>query len=225
MGNSENPFRPARIIAIGDVHGCAKALAALIDAIQPTERDLIVPLGDYVDRGPDSSGVIDQVIELSTRTNVVPLLGNHEIMMLSAVEHQDVFFWLGCGGQETLQSYGGQIERIPKEHIDFLKQCRPYHETAEHIFVHANYQNDLPLDQQPHDILFWTHISTHAPPPHQSGKTVIVGHTPQPTGEILDLGHVIGIDTYCFGGGWLTAMNVETGELWQADADGNMRSS
>jgi serine/threonine protein phosphatase 1 len=219
--DENQPFN--RIIAIGDIHGCSLALRTLIDTISPQTNDLIIPVGDYVDRGPDSRGVVEQLIELSRRCQLVPLLGNHEIMMLAAVQDHDISFWLECGGDATLNSYGGEINSIPEEHFAFLSSCHRYYETAEHIFVHANYQYDLPLNRQPDHLLFWTHISYAAPPPHQSGKTVIVGHTPQATGEVLDLNHLIGIDTYCFGTGWLTAINAETREVWQADKEGVLR--
>ena len=70
-----------RIIAIGDVHGCAKALATLIEAIHPTGSDTLAFLGDYIDRGPDSRGVVEQVIALGKRCTVVPLLGNHDALV------------------------------------------------------------------------------------------------------------------------------------------------
>lgn len=220
MGTSEL----ARLIAIGDVHGCAKALDALIAEIQPSERDVIVFLGDYVDRGPDSRGVIDRIIELEKQTQVVSLLGNHEIMMLIALQDMQLQFWTECGGEQTLASYGGDLANVPEQHLTFLQNCRRYYETNNHFFVHANYDDQLPLDQQPDDLLFWTHITYHVPKKHISGKTAIVGHTPQGNGEILDLDHIIGVDTYCFGNGWLTALDVETGQVWQADKDGCLRS-
>ena len=71
--------------------------------------------------------------------------------------------------------------------------------------------------------LRWQPVRHSVPGPHVSGKTVIVGHSSRKDGEILDLGHVKVIDTYCYGGGWLTALDVETGEVWQAGRDGNMR--
>lgn len=213
----------ARTVAIGDIHGCSKALAALLEAVSPAQDDLVVPLGDYVDRGPDSQGVIAQLIALSDRCRVAPLLGNHEIMMLDAIADGDACFWLECGGETTLASYGGDLAAVPPEHVAFLRACRRYVETPRHIFLHANYQYDLPLDQQPDDLLFWTHISYYVPPPHQSGKRAVVGHTPQPDGEVLDLGHVVGIDTYCFGTGWLTGLDVDSGQIWQADKAGNLR--
>jgi serine/threonine protein phosphatase 1 len=75
---------PGRTIAIGDIHGCAAALRAVIAAIKPTAEDTLVTLGDYVDRGPDSRGVIDEMLLLEKRCHVLPLLGNHEVMMLDA---------------------------------------------------------------------------------------------------------------------------------------------
>jgi len=96
-----------RIIAMGDVHGCSKALATLIEAIQPTQQDTLVFLGDYIDRGPDSRGVVEQVIALGERCTVVPLLGNHEEMLLAALEGQsELDFWMKFGGMAALTSYG-----------------------------------------------------------------------------------------------------------------------
>jgi serine/threonine protein phosphatase 1 len=213
-----------RTIAIGDIHGCSQALAALLHAIAPRPQDVLVTLGDYVDRGPDSRGVIDQLIALGDRCRLKPLLGNHELMMLEALEDDESKdFWMECGGRETLESYGGTCEGIPQQHLAFLRGCRRFHESRGHIFLHANYFSDLPLSEQPDFMLFWEHISFLVPGPHESGKRVIVGHTPQAGGEVLDLDHVVCIDTYCVGGGWLTALEVETGRIWQADREGVLR--
>lgn len=219
-----------RTIAIGDIHGCSLALEALLGAIEPTTQDVVVTLGDYVDRGPDTRGVLEQLIALGDRCRFKPLLGNHELMMLDALRDEaedegEFEFWLECGGWETLDSYGGSRQAIPNSHRTFLESCRRFYQTAGHIFLHANYLDDLPLEEQPDFMLFWEHLSFLVPSRHQSGKQAIVGHTPQVTGEILDLGHVVCIDTYCVGGGWLTAVDVETGRIWQADRDGNLRAS
>ncbi len=215
---------PQRTIAIGDIHGCASALAALLKAIQPTADDVIIPLGDYVDRGPDSRCVIDLLIGLVDQCQLIPLLGNHEVMLLDACQSIEVLeAWLEVGGRETLASYGGSLDEMPVEHRVFLQGLRRYHETETHMFVHANYHDRLPLMQQPDRLLLWEHIVRWIPKPHVSGKTVIVGHTPQGSGEILDLGFVKCIDTYCVGGGWLTALDVESGIVWQANRDGELR--
>ena len=219
-----------RIIAIGDIHGCAKALTTLVEAIQPTESDTLVFLGDYIDRGPDSRGVIEQVMSLGSRCTVVPLLGNHEEMLLGALAggSSDVQFWIKFGGAAALNSYGwtGLPEwrnAIPGEHIRFLKRCRDYFETVRHIFVHAYYDPNLPLHEQKWEGMRWASLPT-VPDPHSSGKVAIVGHTAQKSGEILDLGYLKCIDTFCYGGGWLTALEVETGQIWQANEKGELRS-
>ncbi len=215
-----------RIIAIGDVHGCSQALHALLEAIDPDESDTIVTLGDYVDRGPDSRGVVCQLLELNQRCRLIPLLGNHEIMMLSVLSGQlDARTWQRFGGMETLASYGGQFARIDDEHTQFLTACRHFHESETHLFMHANYVANLELSEQPENVLFWTHITSVVPPRHQSGKVAVVGHTPQVGGKILNLGHLLCIDTCCFAGGYLTALDTTSGTVWQADRQGHLRQS
>src|SRR2546422_447465 len=134
-----------RILAIGDIHGCSQALRALLDRIEPTPDDWIITLGDYVDRGPDSYGVIDQLLALHRTGRLVALRGNHEEMMLRARESDErLRDWLDCGGKQALASYsplgdGGKLVDVPDEHWQFLeKVCIDWHETQTHIFVHAN---------------------------------------------------------------------------------------
>jgi serine/threonine protein phosphatase 1 len=219
-----------RIIAIGDVHGCSAALAALVRAIDPTALDTLVFLGDYIDRGPDSRGVLEQVIALGQRCTVVPLLGNHEEMVLAALEGQsELDFWMKFGGVEALASYGygggrgirpgGLRGILPAEHLEFMKGCRDYFETVRHIFVHAYYEPDRPLHEQPWSALRWASLPP-VPKPHCSGKVAIVGHTPQKSGEVLDLGYLKCIDTFCHGGGSPTALEVVSGKVWQSVSSG-----
>jgi serine/threonine protein phosphatase 1 len=223
-------MRP-RTIAIGDVHGCSRALEALLAAIGPRPDDVIVTLGDYVNRGPDSRGVLERLIVLERQCNLVPLLGNHDQYLLAAIAGESgvVFDWLDMGGVATLASYGAQrvteadLVRIPPEHVAFLERCRDYHETDTHIFVHAQYDSDMPMEDQPVYLLRWESLRHICPGPHVSGKTLIVGHTSQKSGEILDLGHVVCIDTYCYGGGWLTALDVHNDEVWQVNEQGKPR--
>jgi serine/threonine protein phosphatase 1 len=215
-----------RTIAIGDIHGCSAALGALIDAIRPRPQDRIVTLGDYINRGPDSRGVIERLIELKSRCHLFPLLGNHDQMLLDVRSGKYPIDWLlDIGGTATLDSYGAgrDLDLIPDEHFEFLASCLDYYETDTHIFIHANYFPDISMDEQHVAMLRWESIRGVTPGPHESGKTVIVGHTSQKSGEIFDLGHVQCIDTYCYGSGWLTALDVQTGEIWQADREGNMR--
>jgi serine/threonine protein phosphatase 1 len=213
----------SRTIAIGDIHGCSAALRAVLTAIRPATDDTLILLGDYVDRGPNSREVIEIVLELEKQCRLVSLIGNHELMLLDSVEiSRAVGPWLECGGAATLRSYGS-LQEIPREHMDFVRRCRRYYEIETHFFVHANYAADVPLDEQPDYLLFWEHLHSHVPEPHENGKVAIVGHTSQKTGEVCDLVHVICIDTYCHGGGWLTALDVNSGHIWQADRHGRLR--
>ena len=210
-----------RIIAIGDIHGCAAALEGLLKMIEPTPRDLIVTLGDYVDRGPQSRQVIDRLIQLQGECQLIPLLGNHEYMLLEALSQQVLFnFWMQCGGKQTLDSYGGSIDQIPAAHLDFIRGCRRYFETENHLFFHANFAPELAPDKQPDQLLLWEHLGESRLEPHQSGKRVILGHTPQPNGCVLHQEYVTCLDTYCFGDGCLTAMEVQSLETWQVTKEG-----
>jgi len=204
-----------RTIAIGDIHGCASAFRTLLGKISPACDDVIVTLGDYVDRGPSSREVIDELLELDKQCQLVPLMGNHELILLSAAMTKETDFWYDCGGRQTLESYGGDLSAIPEWHLDFLRGCRRYHEASGHIFVHACYNPYVPMENQPDHLLFWTHLPSPPPAPHYSKQKVICGHTPQTSGEVLDLGHVACIDTFAVGGGSLTALEVASGEVWQ----------
>ena len=221
-----NADMASRTIAIGDIHGCSVALAALLQALDPQADDTVVTLGDYLDRGIDSKGVLDLLIQLEKRCRLIPLLGNHEEMMLGATEGKDgLQFWRNCGGDTTLDSYGfsGRLSLIPREHFAFVERCRLFHQTETHIFVHANYRG-RPADGQAgsaHTALAF--VVQHLPGPHFSGKIAIVGHTPQQSGDIMDLGYLTCIDTGCCSGGWLTALAVDSGQVWQVDERGKVR--
>lgn len=216
-----------RTIAIGDIHGCSKALLRLISAIEPEPADRIVTLGDYVDRGPESRAVIDFLLEFRSTCELVPILGNHDEMLLEAVHGKDPDGWLRCGGLETLRSYGTEfdLEAIPGDHVEFLESCLDYLETETHIFTHANYHDSVLMSEQNDGRLRWESLSWSSPGPHCSGKRVILGHSSQKSGKILDLGHLVCIDTYCYGGGWLTALDVDSNQVWQADREGRLRDA
>lgn len=213
-----------RILAIGDIHGCLPALQSLDEHLQFSAADTVITLGDYIDRGPDSAGVINYLITLSQRTNLIPLRGNHEIMMLEA--RSNIRFlhpWLSNGGNTTLQSYrASSFNDIPAEHWDFISNTLPYHELGNDFFVHANADPDLPLSQQSEDLLYWKHLNQ--PKPHSSGRRMICGHTSQKSGRILDLDHTVCIDTWAFGEGWLTCLNVKTGQYWQTRNNGELQT-
>jgi len=195
-------------------------------AIRPQSVDTLVLLGDYVDRGPNSRGTIERLLNLRQQCHLVPLMGNHDEMMLAVYDGQKQLYvdWLLFGGNATLESYGTlQVDKVPATHIEFLRSCRLFYESARHFYVHGNYRAELPLAAQPTETLLWESLKVRQPGPHCSGKTAIVGHTSQKSGEILDLGYLKCIDTRCYGEGWLTALDVETGQVWQADKNGRAR--
>ena len=207
-----------RVIAVGDIHGCSKALSTLVDALELQSDDMLIGLGDYVDRGPDSRGVLDQLIALSRRCQLVPILGNHDQLMLRSRDGDEQFRdWMSSSGDVALSSYGstGTLNQIPAEHFRFLEQCLSYFETRSHLFVHANYKPELPLDQTDDYTLRWLSLRVSVPGPHYSGKIAVMGHTPQ--NDVLDLGHLICLDTGCCYGRILTAMDMVSGQFWQAE--------
>jgi serine/threonine protein phosphatase 1 len=217
-----------RILAIGDIHGCSIAFDTLLAAVQPQPDDLFITLGDYVDHGPDSKGIINRLIALHETGRLVALRGNHELMMLKAHSHSRwVSSWVGCGGDKTLLSYSVSgddfdLGNIPDSHWDFLENvCVNWYETDTHFFVHANALPNLPLAEQPDHILFWEPFDYQSQ--HFSGKVMVCGHTTQKSGVPLNIGHAICIDTWVYGKGWLTCLDVTSGTVWQANQAGQHR--
>ena len=218
----------SRLIAIGDIHGCFYALDAVLKAIEPKSADRIVFLGDMIDQGKESREVLERIIALRQECNVVLIQGNHEEMMYGARENEQALrYWENCGGVATINSYrfGGALDDVPAEHWKLLDTCVPYYETDRFILTHANYVADLPMAEQPDYTLRWELFDAAKERPHSSGKTVVVGHTEQKNAEILDLGFAMCIDTVCCKYGWLTAIDVTSGEVWQASRWGMMRDA
>jgi serine/threonine protein phosphatase 1 len=217
------------LFAIGDIHGCFTALETLVVTVPLTPRDLIVTLGDYVDRGPNSRQVVEWLIEKTYRAECIPLRGNHEVMMLGAMSGRfPMSHWLQFGGDQALQSYSadgrsGRPEEIPVEHLRFLDtNLLPYFESENHLFAHACLRPDVSLDQQDDETLYWTRFDEIQP--HPSEKTIICGHTAQKSGVPLNLGYAVCIDTWAYGRGWLTCLQVDSGQYWQANQYGETRT-
>jgi serine/threonine protein phosphatase 1 len=217
-----------RTLAIGDIHGCGKALRALAESVPIRPSDTIVVLGDFVDRGPETRGVIDWLLEVERRGKLVALRGNHEVMMLQAREDELACReWLECGGDAALASYSrpgerGRLDDIPERHWEFLEQStRAWYETNSHFFVHANAYPYLALEDQPDYMLYWEKFDH--PPPHESGKVMVCGHTPQRSGIPRSIGHAVCLDTGACRGGWLTCLDVDSGVYWQANQAGATR--
>lgn len=217
-----------RYLAVGDIHGCFRAITTLAAAVPFRPDDVVVTLGDYVNRGPDTYAVLDWLITYRKRAPLIALRGNHEIMMLRARDSkEELRRWLEYGGDATLASYSplddaGRLVDVPDEHWQFLEETRPLFETDTHFFVHANAYPDCPLDEQPDYMLYWEKFND--PPPHESGKVMVCGHTSQKSGRPRSIGHAICIDTRVYGGGWLTCLDAGSGRYWQANQQGEIRT-
>jgi len=197
---------------IGDIHGCSDMLSELLARIKPIgQNDTVVFMGDYIDRGNDSRGVIDIVLKLrAEHQRVITLMGNHEFMLLGAVKgygHQE---FLNMGGDATLKSYDiapGSLNdlaaKLPRNHLAFLQDLLPYWEDEDHIYVHAGLQPGVHLTQQSPDWLFWSR-EEFIDSIYNYGKKVIYGHTPHEKPKVDD--NKIGIDTGAVYGGALTCL-------------------
>jgi len=213
-----------RLFAIGDIHGCLHELDELLAEIKPTKDDTLLTLGDIIDRGPDSKGVIQRLLQLKTKTNLLMLRGNHEQLMLDARFDEVAYVtWMHNGGMEMLRSYSpsATLLDIPLEHIAFLeKPPLFYWETSTHIFVHGGLDPHTDLPLQSKDTMLWSRFAH--PAPHKTGKIMVCGHTPQISGRPNHQGHAICLDTATFTGGPLTALEVRTGDVWQAFSMGGV---
>ncbi|MDA0835982.1 MAG: metallophosphoesterase [Planctomycetota bacterium] len=213
----------SRTFAIGDIHGCDVALETLLSKLGLTSTDTCVVLGDVIDRGPDSKRVIEQLIDLQQNCRLILLIGNHEEMLFDALADGPwKETWPLYGGREMIESYGGTIEQIPEEHLDFLRNGVDYFEAGNTIFVHANLEPKVPLDKQTKEWLRWAHLTGNEKP-FASGKRVICGHTALKSGTPSVFPGWACIDTFCYGGKYLTCVNVDTDEVYQARQTGSFR--
>lgn len=188
-----------KIFAIGDIHGCADKLYALMDKI-PIDytNDRLVFIGDYIDRGPSSFEVVDYLVNLKQRhPEIIFLKGNHEDMLQKYLTGADRFTYLFNGGQQTLDSYlnrqnKSEFSPIPSDHLEFYKSLVLHYQTEDYIFVHAGMRPNIQLDKQkPEEILWIREDFIHSK--LDFGKRVIFGHTP--FSEPLVQPNKIGIDT------------------------------
>ncbi|MFK7991166.1 MAG: metallophosphoesterase [Sandaracinaceae bacterium] len=200
------------LFAIGDIHGCAEELVALIESLPLTKDSTLVTLGDYVDRGPDARGVIETLLAMRERCHVVSLRGNHEELFLDYLDHDDekhaAKFVLNGGGA-TLRSYvadGSTEVRVPREHIEFIRGLPHCYETDDYFFVHAGVP-DVPLetiDVEEHGpFMLWAR-GRFLDSTFKWDKRIVHGHTAMPDPTVLP--HRVNLDTGCAYGGRLTAM-------------------
>ena len=197
------------IYVIGDIHGCLEPLQRLMGEFRLSEADELVFLGDYIDRGPDSKGVIDYLLTLRGRH--IFLMGNHERIFLDFLQGKQRALFLYNGGTATLESYGG-LSRIPAAHLAFLERLRLSYETEDYLFVHAGIRPEIPLHEQDESDLLWIREEFYAYPGRYP-KTVVFGHTPMR--EVLMDDDRIGIDTACVYGNKLTCLILPSREVIQ----------
>ena len=199
-----------KIFAIGDIHGCFNKLCNLMDKIDiDHEKDTLVFLGDYIDRGPDSFEVIEYLTGLKKKfQKIIFLKGNHEEMLENYLKGPDKLTYLNNGGQSTLESYikhnlhhGDSI--FPVKHLEFFKSLICYYQTEKYIFVHAGLKKKVKLESQKSDDMLWIRkgfINKN----FDFGKTVVFGHTPFQK-PFVDA-YKIGIDTGAVYGNKLTCV-------------------
>ena len=215
----------SKTYVFGDIHGCREPLLELLDKVNPDPYDdTLVFLGDYIDRGPDSKGVIDHLLHLSaTFKKVITLKGNHEEVFLNYLNGKDINFFLGIGGEQTLQSYGIDFfsppskHNFPQDHLDFLLNLLPYWEDDNNIYVHAGLQPGVHLSQQSTRWLLWADGSQFFKQDHNFGKRVILGHTVQ--GKPLITQNSIAIDCGAVYGGALTCLILPDEDFVEVKAE------
>lgn len=205
-----------RIFAIGDIHGNSELLRNLIQILKPTKDDMLIFLGDYINRGPDSKGVIDILLALQDNTNTRFIMGNHDEMLLAALAGgADNIKFFKKFGQTTVDSYNlnFEVRNFPRPHALFFADLLDYVESDKHIFVHASVEPDKPMVMQDTLFLRWNTISSALAKgvfPHESGKTIICGH--EAGNNVVTYDWAICIDTGCSvkENGSLTAFDVKT---------------
>jgi serine/threonine protein phosphatase 1 len=218
-----------RELAIGDIHGCVRSLSALLETIQPQKSDVLIFLGDYIDRGPDSHQVIETILELNNSCTVVALMGNHEQMLgWAESDPSSIMDWLRQGGNATLDSYRkcGRLRgfaALPERHRQFiLEETLRYWETDERIYVHASVDPKTDLSEQSVEQLLWEKFRD--PMMHKSGKQIICGHTSQKSGLPAIFKGGICIDTWVYGNGWLTCFDAGAKTFFQSNERGGERT-
>lgn len=210
------------VFAIGDVHGCEDELRALLRKL-PLKRDsLVVFLGDIIDRGPRSNGVVETILELHDYCHVVTLLGNHELMLREFLEGSNerlVARYLYNGGGATLASYADDegVVHIPDAHRKLFDELAYFHVDGSYCFVHAGLPvplDEIDVERHGEEMVWMRPRPRDVPVP---GPTIVVhGHTPRRTVGVSS--RTINLDTGCVYGGHLTAMEVHSRAIWAVES-------
>ena len=207
------------LYAIGDIHGQRGMLDLLIEKVPFEKDDEIVFIGDYIDRGPDSRGVVEAVLEFKLAyPDTTCLRGNHEDMFLDYIKEEERYpkgIFTMNGGVETLDSYGidprvGPL-KVPPLHMDFFEGLGYMHEAGGFIFVHAGLKPGVPLEEQSERDMLWIREDFFYAE-EDFGRPVVFGHTPLP--DVLDrLPLLLGIDTGAAFAGSLTCVLLEDAKV------------
>jgi serine/threonine protein phosphatase 1 len=232
MEDAQIPNENTRLYVIGDIHGRLDLLDRAIAAIRRDVEEhgpgaLTVTLGDYIDRGPESRGVLDRLIENPFPTPYVALKGNHEALLEAFLDDPTVgTHWRRLGGLETLHSYGVAVRRLmvgkyceeaadrlhaalPAAHVSFLQSLKTSLTCGKYFLCHAGVRPGVPLERQSEEDLLWIR-DEFLNSKTDFGKIVVHGHTPTSEPEVLP--NRINIDTGAFAAGQLTCVVLdETG--------------
>jgi serine/threonine protein phosphatase 1 len=224
----ELPSIPKRLYTIGDIHGCQRETALLLDFLTSKEKlsqeDQIIFIGDYIDRGPDSKGVIELLLQFrKSFPKTIFLKGNHEDMLLAYLGFEGSMgeVYLLNGGGEMLTSYGVPEESkaadlfmaMPETHRDFFKDLDRYVVVDKYAFAHAGLDPLRSLHSQVDEDLFWIR-DEFINNIHHFDKTILFGHTPFED-VVFHLPYKIGIDTGLVFGNKLTCVELVEQKLLQ----------
>lgn len=211
-----------RVFIVGDIHGCLRMLQALMEKVQwRRDVDRLIFLGDYIDRGEDSCGVIEYIMGISENSSCVEcLMGNHERIFLDFIEGKDVSTFFLNGGTSTLSSYrmfqqksGNSL--IPETHIGFLRSLKPWVELDDYYVVHAGMRPGAGLENQSQEDLLWIRdsfiFSTY-----RFKKRIIFGHTPFSRPLVME--NKIGLDTGAVYGNRLTCLELPSFKFYSVEA-------
>jgi serine/threonine protein phosphatase 1 len=221
-----------RVIGVGDIHGCVHTLIALLEQVNPTERDLFIFTGDYVDRGLHTFDVIQFLIGFKEKfPQTIFIKGNHEDLFMKHLDgdfsHRQCFFY--NGGWQTVNSYlevtgikPYEWKDMPVDHTKFLNDLEPaaFVDTGaeKFIFVHGGLRPGIPFDDQSEHDLTWIR-DEFLWSRYDFGATVVHGHTPMEDAEMEDyhrkFHNKINLDSGCVYGYKLTAVDVLTREEWE----------
>lgn len=235
-----------RILAVGDIHGMYEKLVSLMELIQfNQDDDLLIFLGDYIDRGPQSLECLDYVMNLNKQypERVIPLLGNHEVMCLNyyrykqqsksfmsdSLDYEMAHVWLDNGGKKLKKQFEYKLGKFEREKLlRWMRMLSNHYQIGDYYFCHAGIQPFISLDKQKEGDLLWIREGFFDLYDGRYG-TIVAGHTPvqelqkkywtdgQPpsTPQFLD-NKIILCDTGSFmDGGKLSCVDVLTGEYWQ----------